>query len=517
MIRNESMIMDLLSQRPNNPPQPASELAALIDGAVVRGDGATAIRGVSVDSSDIQPGEAFIALPGFTTHGAKYAGDAIDNGALAIITDSEGAAMIPPESPAVIITCADPRAHVGALAAKIYGGPSEKIRVVGVTGTNGKTTTATLLHHVLAGAFDPTAMCSTIAVKLGEQSQPSPRTTLEAPVLQRLCALAVERGVKAMVVEVSSHAIALGRVASTHFASAGFTNLDAEHLDFHHTMDEYFATKAEFFTDKYTDAAVVCVDGPWGQKLAAATKVPTITVSTTGAPADLMAANITARDAGIAFDVVAGDQRQPMWLPIPATVMVQNAMVTIGIAHQQGMSLAAIAERLQTASAPPGRMALVQPRTKTLPACLVDFAHTTDALARILTDARAITPGKLWVVFGSDGERDWEKRPHMGRAAAKIADILHITDESPRFEDAAAIRQQILTGARAERGDDESIIEFDNREQAVRAAVLAAKPEDTVIVTGKGHEDYQEIKGVKYHYDDSEVIREAIAEREGAK
>lgn len=517
MIRNESMTMDLLSQRPNNPPQPASELAALIGGSVVRGDGNTPIRGVSVDSTDIQVGEAFIALPGFTTHGANYAAAAVTNGAVAVITDPEGAAMLDQAQPSVVITCQDPRVHVGALAAKVYGAPSEKMPVFGVTGTNGKTTTATLLQHVLAGNYVTTGMCSTIEVKLGDERQPSPRTTLEAPVLQRLCALALERNVGAMVVEVSSHALALGRVASMHFAAAGFTNLDAEHLDFHHTMDEYFATKAEFFTDTYAQQAVICVDGPWGKQLAASTKLAALTVSTTGEQADLMATNITARPAGIEFDVLAGAERQAMFLPIPATVMVQNAMVTVGIAYQQGMSLADIAERLQTAPAPAGRMAVVQQRTEHLPACLVDFAHTTDALARILTDARAITPGKLWVVFGSDGERDWEKRPHMGRAAAKIADILHVTDESPRFEDAAAIRQQILTGARAERGDDDAIIEFDNREQAVRAAVLAARPEDTVIVTGKGPEDYQEIKGVKYHYDDSEVIRAALAEREGAK
>lgn len=517
MNRNESMSMDLLSQRPNNPPQPASELAALIDGEVVRGDASTPIRGVSVDSDDIQAGEAFIALPGFTTHGANYAAAAVQNGAIAVITDPEGAAIIADDQPEVVITCAEPRVHVGALAAKVYGAPSEKIPVFGVTGTNGKTTTASLLRHLLAQRFDPIGLCTTIAVDLGEQSQRSPRTTLEAPVLQRVCALGVERDLAAMVVEVSSHALALGRVASMHFAASGFTNLDAEHLDFHHTIDEYFATKAALLTDEYSQAAVVCVDGAWGKKLAALTNLPTLTVSTNGEPADFMAQNITTVATGIEFDVVAGEQTQPMMLPIPANVMAQNAMVAIAMAVQQGMSLEEIAARMKTASAPFGRMTLVQPRTDTLPACMVDYAHTTDALSRILPDVRAITPGKLWIVFGADGERDWEKRPHMGRVAAQLADVLYVTDESPRFEDAAAIRQQILTGARAERGDDDSIVEFDNREQAIRAAVMAAKPEDTVIVTGKGHEPFQEIKGVKHPYNDVDVMRAVVNELGGAK
>ncbi|MDO5727878.1 MAG: UDP-N-acetylmuramoyl-L-alanyl-D-glutamate--2,6-diaminopimelate ligase, partial [Bowdeniella nasicola] len=406
---------------------------------------------------------------------------------------------------------------VGPLAARVYGDPSSHVPVVAITGTNGKTTTATLLRHLLDHSYHPTGLCSTVHLSLGDQTVPSPRTTVEASVLQRICALGVERGIGALVVEVSSHAIALGRVGAMHFRSAGFTNMDHEHLDFHHTMDEYFETKAQLFTPAFTDAAVICVDTPWGVKLADRTEVETLSVSTTGVPADLMATDITSRDDGIGFQVRSADEQVDMFLPIPAAVMVQNAMVAIAMATQQGMDLATIADRLASAPSPDGRMVSIQRRTDTLPACIVDFAHTADALSRILTDVRATTPGKLWVIFGSDGERDWEKRPHMGRAVAAIADVVYVTDENPRFEDAAAIRHQILAGARAERGDDPNIVEFDNRAAAVRAAVLNAHPDDTVIATGKGNEEYQEIKGEKIPYYDGDVMRAALAERGGAQ
>lgn len=493
---------ELILTRPAISPTSVADLANTI-GAEVRGSGQAPITGVSVDSSDTRPGEVFIAIPGFRTHGARFTPTAVDAGAAAIITDESGAELVGEVSVPVLVV-ADPRAAVGPASALIYGEPCRDVDIYAVTGTNGKTSTVTILSQILAAARGQCGLFGTVEVRLGEDSSLSPRTTLEASVVNRLLAVARERNISAVAMEASSHAIDLGRLGGLHCRAVGFVNLQHDHLDYHKTMDGYFAAKAALFTRQYADSAVVCIDDEWGQKLARTTELPVLSVSTTG-PADLQAIEYV--DG--AFTVVEGQERHRITTPFTGRFMMQNALVSIGLARQAGVKWSTIIAALAGAHAVPGRMQVVQPRTDSLPLVIVDYAHTAQALSYVLEMVRPATPGRLIAVYGSDGDRDALKRPDLGRVGAQYADVLYITDENPRSEDPAAIRAAILAGVAEVRSDLADTHECAPRRQAIVDAIAAADPADTVIITGKGAEPFQEIKGVMHPYSDVAIVEQA--------
>lgn len=481
---------------------------------VAHGRAPVMVTGATIDSRDVRAGDLFGAFPGATAHGASFAAQAADAGAVAILTDDEGAAIAAPTSLPILIAD-DPRKAMGLAAAAIYGHPTRELSLIGITGTNGKTTTSFLLEGALSRLGTPTALLGTVEMRLGDESQAATRTTVESPVLQGFLARAVDEGVCVAVTEASSQALALERLSGTHFAVALFTNLQYEHLDFHHTMEEYFAQKKRLFTPEMSDRAVVLVDDEWGQRLAREATIPVETVATRpGSPRadwNVSDARVTAR-GGMAFTLVDPDGvSHAVDCPLPGAINVSNAAGAIAAAHAAGVDVAEAIGGLATARAVPGRTEVVTRRTATTPLTVVDYAHTPDGLASVLDAMRGITPGRVIVVFGCDGLRDDSKRPGLGAAAATHADVVIVTDENPRTEPAEYIRSRLMEGVLAQRPDRRDVFEIAPRATAVLEAMRIATPEDTVIATGKGHETTQEIGTVHYPYTDAGAFRDALA------
>jgi UDP-N-acetylmuramoyl-L-alanyl-D-glutamate--2,6-diaminopimelate ligase len=478
------------------------------------------VTGVTVASGDAQPGDLFVAVPGLRVHGARYAREAVAAGAVAVLTDEAGldaaaAGGVP------VLTADDPRGLAGPIAARVYDDPAQRLVTVGITGTNGKTTTSYFVDAALRAAHATTAVLGTVELRIGDEAIESPRTTVEAPVLQAICALALERGATALTTEVSSHGLALGRLAGMRFDVAGFTNLQRDHLDFHGDMEGYFAAKATLFEPALARRGVVVVDDEWGRRLAAQAPIPVETVSTHAE--DPHQADWTVTDAQIGLDgvgssfVLRGPDgiRHAAASPLPGLVNVSNAALAIVLAHRAGVDLDVAIDAVAHAHEIPGRMERVIERGAGFPLCLVDYAHTPDALVLALEAVRPITPGRLVIVLGSDGDRDRGKRPIMGQIAARLADVVVVTDENPRSEDPGSIRRAILDGALSGRPDARDVHEVAPRADAIRRAMELADEADTVIVTGKGHEPTQEIAGVFHRYNDRDVFRAVRDERAG--
>ncbi len=479
--------------------------------------------GVTVASGDVQPGDVFVAVPGERTHGARHAAQAVQAGAVAVVTDAAGADLLAGVEVPVLVTD-DPRAVAGPVAAWLHDHPGRRLAAVGVTGTNGKTTTAYFVDAALRRAHERTVVMGTVELRIGDEAIESPRTTVEAPVVQSVLALGLERGATAAVMEVSSHALALGRMNGLELDVAGFTNLQRDHLDFHGDMEGYFQAKARLFRPGYARRGVVVVDDEWGRRLAAEAEIPVDTVAThVGAP-EAATADWAVTEADVGLDGVGSTftlrgpdgTEHAAASPLPGLVNVSNAALAVVLAHRAGVPLDAALDAVAHASGIPGRMERVIERRggpDARPLCLVDYAHTPDALVLALEAVRPITPGRLVIVFGSDGDRDRGKRPLMGAIAARLADVLVVTDENPRSEDPAAIRAAILDGAREQRPDLADVHEATSRTQAIHDALDLATETDTIIITGKGHEPTQEIAGVFHRYNDRDVLREADAAR----
>ena len=519
--RNAPLALSDLAQRFSlSPATPA-------DAQVITGPVPLTVSGASVDSGDIAPGELFVALPGFRAHGADYAAQAVEAGAVAVVTDEAGAAIVHGSCPGTpVLICADPRAVVGPLSAQIYHQPSHRLVTTAVTGTNGKTTTSYFLDAMLTAHLGGCMVAGTVELRAGGLSVESPRTTVEAPVLQRMMALCVEEGVGAASLEASSHAIVLHRLDGTRIDVAGFTNLQRDHLDFHHTMEEYLDAKARLFTPERAGRAVVCVDDSWGASLAEridrAGGLPLDRVRAYGgnAPADWWVADaaVSLTDSATTFTLHGPDGVEiAASCPLPGLVNVQNAALALVMAIRAGVPADVAAQALAAAHNIPGRMQRISQRDGTRGLTIVDFAHTPDAMELALAAVRPITPGRLIVVFGSDGDRVQGKRPMLGEVAARLADVLIITDENPRSEDPRLIRDAILTGVRSVRPDLADVEEITTwRGDAVRRGVELCGPDDTVIVTGKGHEPFLEAAGEFIRYNDAPVMREAVEAKWGA-
>ncbi|MED5816260.1 UDP-N-acetylmuramoyl-L-alanyl-D-glutamate--2,6-diaminopimelate ligase [Mycolicibacterium sp. 050232] len=467
------------------------------------------VTGVTLRGQDAQPGDLFAALPGSAVHGARYAADALAAGAVAVLTDPAGAAELDGLDVPVLVH-SDPRSVLGEVAAEVYGRPSERLTVIGVTGTSGKTTTTYLVEAGLRAAGRVAGLIGTVGVRIAGRDLPSALTTPEAPDLQALLAVMVESGVDTVVMEVSSHALTLGRVDGIGFALGGFTNLSRDHLDFHPTMEDYFEAKARLFdagSRNHAAAAVVCVDDEAGAAMALrAEKVAT--VSATGVAADWQARNITAVGVGSQEFTLADPAGVAHELRIGLTggYNIANAALAVALLDGAGVTPEQAAPGLRTATVP-GRL---QPIDRGQPfLALVDYAHKPGALAAVLETLRASGPRRVAVVFGAGGNRDTGKRAPMGRVAAELADLVVVTDDNPRDEDPGLIRAAIVAGA-GEATAGAEVVEVGDRRAAIEHAVAWAGPGDIVLIAGKGHESGQTAGGHTRPFDDRDELAAAL-------
>ncbi|KQN86383.1 UDP-N-acetylmuramoyl-L-alanyl-D-glutamate--2,6-diaminopimelate ligase [Arthrobacter sp. Leaf69] len=504
-------------------------------GVVVPGaSGSVPVTGISLNSRAVQPGDLYVALPGASRHGADFVSQAVEAGAAAVLTDDAGARLLAfsHDIAVPVLLAEEPRSLVGGLSALIYRSRPEDApapALYGVTGTNGKTTTTYFINALLQALGQKTGLIGTIEILAGGAPIPSLLTTPESTDVHALLALMRERGLDAASMEVSSHAISFRRVDGVVFDVAGFTNLTQDHLDLHGSMDEYFQTKAQLFTPGRASKAVVTVDDDWGAQLAGAAAIPVTTLSThaaagalvaTGEPAaaDWTVSRQAPHGLGTDFTLRHRDGTElRVHTGLPGSFNVANAALATVMVLAGGHDAAAVQAALDAADpftvAVPGRMQLVS----TAPAAVVDFAHNPDALARALDAVRSPEPGsRVIVVFGATGQRDQGKRPAMGAIAARRADTVIISDDDPHDEDAAAIRADVMAGAveaKEREGLDCSIIEVFPRDAAIRKAVELAGPADTILVAGRGHEVWQEVKGVNLALDDRVELRSALTAR----
>ncbi|UVJ41049.1 UDP-N-acetylmuramoyl-L-alanyl-D-glutamate--2,6-diaminopimelate ligase [Arthrobacter sp. CJ23] len=502
---------------------PLETIAEALGVALPAGSGNAGVTGISLNSRTVEPGDLYMALPGASRHGADFARQAIDAGAVALVTDDAGARQLAMSGDLAVpvFVVGTPRTAVGPLAALIYRSqPADGVfpRLLGVTGTNGKTTTTYFINSLLRALGKTPGLIGTIEILAGADPIPSLLTTPESTDVHALLALMRERGLEAASMEVSSHAVSFHRVDGVVFDVVGFTNLTQDHLDLHGSMEEYFRTKAELFTAGRARHAVVTVDDAWGRQLAAEAGIPVTTLATNGpeAGADWAVAAVAARGLGSDFELRSREGHVlRLHTGLPGDFNVANAALAAVMVLATGVdpvTLQAALDRHDPFTvAVPGRMQLIS----NSPASVVDFAHNPDALARALEAVRSPEPGsKVIVVFGATGQRDQGKRPTMGAIAARLADVVIISDDDPHDEDAAAIRADVLAGAYAARDAEKlgcEILEAFPRDAAIRQAVDAATAKDTILVAGRGHEVWQEVKGVNLALDDRVELRAALA------
>jgi UDP-N-acetylmuramoyl-L-alanyl-D-glutamate--2,6-diaminopimelate ligase len=489
-------------------PSRLSSLAAHLTAAGVgvrtpHGVGAT-VTGMSLDSRRVRSGDLYAALPGAQVHGIAHLPEARAAGAVAVLTDETGARDVPADLPVVVVP--RPRAVLGGVAAEVYGHPAESLRVIGVTGTQGKTTTTRLLEGGLSGAGVPSAVIGTVGARVLGTEIASALTTPEAPDLHGLLAMMVERGVEACAMEVSSHALVQGRVDGLVFDVAVFLNLGRDHLDFHRDMEDYFSAKASLFTTGRARAGLVDIDGEWGRRLLDRAEVGVRTLSAAGNEADWRAVDIDLGPTGSRFRIAGPDGTAlAAGCPIPGGFNVANTLAAVAAAASAGYQAAAVAAAIAAGEGVPGRFELVDEGQDFQ--VVVDYAHKPDAIEAALKTLRPLTDGRLIVVLGAGGDRDAGKRPLMGRIAAAGADILLVTDDNPRSEDPATIRAAILDGV----GEPSAtVLEIGDRRAAIAEAVSLARAGDVVLVAGKGHETGQEVAGVVHPFDDRSVVRQEL-------
>jgi UDP-N-acetylmuramoyl-L-alanyl-D-glutamate--2,6-diaminopimelate ligase len=471
------------------------------------------LTGISMNTGDLRKGDLFVAMPGAKTHGASFATKAIELGAVAIVTDSVGQEMLKDlEIPVLVLE--EPRKHLGELAAFVYGNTSGNMpKLFGTTGTNGKTSTTYLLEGIVRQLGRTTGLTSTAERHIAGEVIVSRLTTPESTEMQALIARMREKGVTDIAIEVSAQALTQLRVDGIIFEVAGFTNLSHDHFDDYAGFDEYLAAKAKLFSRLKSKAAVICLDTPFGQKMAQLSEVPVTTVSMNSAADANWHVKVLAELPGRTEFELTGPQGQKLVssVPILGTHMASNAGLAIVMAITAGYEFEDIAEAIAGGIAAylPGRTELVSPEGA--PFVYVDFGHSPDAFLNTLAAVRKVTTGKVLMLFGADGDRDASKRPEMARVAAAGCDILVITDHHPRFENPASIRATLVQEAREFRPELE-IHEVAPPEAAIRLAVSIVKPGDAILWAGPGHQDYRDIEGVRTPYSARTEARAALSE-----
>jgi UDP-N-acetylmuramoyl-L-alanyl-D-glutamate--2,6-diaminopimelate ligase len=467
------------------------------------------VRGVTLDSRGVQPGDLYVALPGARVHGAAFCPEAVAAGAVAILTDSDGRSRAAASGVPVFVV-ADPRARLGEVACWVYGNPSSRLRLIGVTGTSGKTTSTYLLESGLRAAGHLTGLIGGVETRIGAERLASSLTTPEAPDLQALFAVMVERGVTAAAMEVSSHSLTLGRVAGTGFDVAVFTNLSQDHLDFHADLEEYFRAKASLFMPPVT--GVVNLDDKYGRRLASAGAVPVTTFSAAGKPeADWRAVDVRSGADGSTFRVIGpGGVEADVSCGLAGAFNVANALGAAVALVEAGVGLEDAVAGIAACPGVPGRLERVPASGLDITA-FVDYSHKPGAVEAVLRSLRPVTRGNLIIVLGCGGDRDRAKRPMMGAAAASLADVAILTSDNPRTEDPLAILAAMLDGVlsvpQAERA---RVVVEPDRAAAIEAAVSMAAPGDVIVVAGKGHETGQYVAGAVLPFDDRQVTAAAL-------
>ena len=452
------------------------------------------INNVYYDSRKVTAGSLFVAVSGFASDGNRFIPMALSKGALAVVT-----AKKPQEDVPYVLVESD-RLALALLGCNFFGNPSRSMTMIGITGTNGKTSATLLLKHVLEKTLGAkVGLIGTMANMVGEEMIPTERTTPESFDLQALFGRMRDAGCTHVVMEVSSHAIALERIGGTHFDVAAFTNLTEDHLDFHKTMEAYCEAKAELF--RRCDRAVVNGDDSYATAILTAADCPVLETSVAGQK-DLYARDLELLSEGISFTACTADEQVAVTLPIPGKFTVYNALTVMGIAGQLGIGLADCAAALSTAAGVKGRVEVVPTPGKPY-SVLIDYAHTPDGLENVLSSVRDFCRGRVIAVFGCGGDRDPMKRPIMGKIGVELSDLAIITSDNPRTEDPMVIIEDILKGVNSELGE---YIVMEDRRSAIRYAMDIAEKDDIIVLAGKGHETYQEINGHKYHLDEREEV-----------
>jgi len=482
-------------------------LAELVSGIPVEESGTdlhAEVTGLTVDSRRVEPGFVFVAIEGKSTDGHRYIEEATKRGAVGVVSERTR----PKKSTVAWIRVDDARRAAGRLSARLAGNPSQHLRLVGVTGTNGKSTTAFLLDGVFQKLAPPSALMGTIVHRAGSKSEPARYTTPESPEIQTFLRAAVEQGCRFGVLEVSSHGLALGRLEGTDFECAVFTNLSRDHLDFHHDMEDYFAAKQRLFTShlQASGTAVLGVDDSYGRRLAETLEGAVVTYGF-AEDAALRLETVDASFDGLVLRFQEAGITRDARSPLVGKHNALNFLAAYGAARALGFAPDDVLGTLELLSTVPGRYEKIEAGQPFH--VVVDYAHTDDALRNILEATRSLPHGRILTVFGCGGDRDRSKRPLMGAVAARLSDFVVLTSDNPRSEDPLAIINEIELGTKGPRCQAEVRVEPDRR-KAIKVALSMSEPGDVVLVAGKGHEPYQLIGDRKIAFDDREVVREIL-------
>ncbi|KXA62857.1 UDP-N-acetylmuramoyl-L-alanyl-D-glutamate--2,6-diaminopimelate ligase [Veillonella atypica] len=488
------------------------DIISTLDVQQVQGDQNVSIQDITADSRAVKLNSLFIALDGATVDGHNYIDKAVAAGAVAVIVSKP--VTVPDD--VCVITVSDTRQAMMVCVPYFFDYPANRMRMVGVTGTNGKTTTTHMIRHILKAQGHKVGVIGTVHIMIGDTSYPIHNTTPDVVDLQHILHQMVQENVEYCVMEVSSHALALGRVSGVEFDTAVFTNLTQDHLDFHKTFENYLAAKCKLFEQvsasnqvKDNKGAVINIDDSYGHRVMEKTTAPTITYSTLG-KGTLNASDVHMSTKNSQYTVNYKGESYPVSMNTTGLFNVYNTLAAIGACLQEGISMEAIDTALKTFSSVPGRFELIEEGQDF--AVVVDYAHTPDGLQNILETAKAIKENRIIIVFGCGGDRDATKRPIMGRIAAEYGDKIYVTSDNPRTEDPVQIVKDVEVGVKEALRDGTSYEVIVNRREAINHAIHDAKAGDIVIIAGKGHENYQILKNETIHFDDREEARKALKE-----
>lgn len=488
------------------------DIISTLDAQELQGDQNVSIQDITADSRAVKPNSLFIALDGATVDGHNYIDKAVAAGAVAVIVSKP--VTVPDD--VCVITVSDTRQAMMVCVPYFFDYPANRMRMVGVTGTNGKTTTTHMIRHILKAQGHKVGVIGTVHIMIGDTSYPIHNTTPDVVDLQHILHQMVQENVEYCVMEVSSHALALGRVSGVEFDTAVFTNLTQDHLDFHKTFENYLAAKCKLFeqvsaSDQVKDnkGAVINIDDSYGHRVMEKTTAPTITYSTLG-KGTLNASDVHMSTKNSQYTVNYKGESYPVSMNTTGLFNVYNTLAAIGACLQEGISMEAIDTALKTFSSVPGRFELIEEGQDF--AVVVDYAHTPDGLQNILETAKAIKENRIIIVFGCGGDRDATKRPIMGRIAAEYGDKIYVTSDNPRTEDPVQIVKDVEVGVKEALRDGTSYEVIVDRREAINHAIHDAKAGDIVIIAGKGHENYQILKNETIHFDDREEARKALKE-----